>query len=149
MKFKFDVPTDFSEGINRLSSLLKFDLGEGGITVRAEKTTDRLGVCLKDKNAIIYYTQKCTFFREVGVLAETAKKESSFETSEELCFDAPGFMLDASRGAVATVKTVKRVLDYLAAMGYGENYLRLPLTPMEPQNEAKLLSLMKAEGIIE
>ena len=36
----------------------------------------------------------------------------------------------------------------LAAMGYGENYLRLPLTPMEPQNEAKLLSLMKAEGII-
>ena len=36
----------------------------------------------------------------------------------------------------------------LAAMGYGENYLRLPLTPMEPQNEKKLLDLMKAEGII-
>ncbi len=36
----------------------------------------------------------------------------------------------------------------LAAMGYGENYLRLPLTPMEPQNEANLLALMKAEGII-
>ena len=36
----------------------------------------------------------------------------------------------------------------LAAMGYGENYLRLPLTPMEPQNEEKLLSLMRAEGII-
>ncbi len=36
----------------------------------------------------------------------------------------------------------------LAAMGYGENYLRLPLTPMEPQNEKKLLALMKKEGII-
>ena len=36
----------------------------------------------------------------------------------------------------------------VAAMGYGENYLRLPLTPMEPQNEAKLLALMKEEGII-
>lgn len=36
----------------------------------------------------------------------------------------------------------------LAAMGYGENYLRLPLTPMEPQNERKLLALMKEEGII-
>ncbi len=36
----------------------------------------------------------------------------------------------------------------LAAMGYGENYLRLPLTPMEPQNEEKLLALMKEEGII-
>ena len=36
----------------------------------------------------------------------------------------------------------------MAAMGYCENYLRLPLTPMEPQNEAKLLGLMKEQGII-
>ena len=36
----------------------------------------------------------------------------------------------------------------MAAMGYGENYLRLPLTTMEPENEAKLLALMKAEGLI-
>ncbi len=36
----------------------------------------------------------------------------------------------------------------MAAMGYCENYLRLPLTPMEPDNEKKLLSLMKAEGLI-
>jgi hypothetical protein len=33
-------------------------------------------------------------------------------------------------------------------MGYCENYLRLPLTPMEKKNEEKLLSLMKAEGLI-
>jgi len=35
----------------------------------------------------------------------------------------------------------------MAAMGLCENYLRLPLTPMEPQNEAKLLSLMRENGI--
>ena len=35
----------------------------------------------------------------------------------------------------------------MAAMGYGENYLRLPLTPMEPQNEAKLMKLMRECGI--
>lgn len=34
-----------------------------------------------------------------------------------------------------------------AAMGYCDNYLRLPLTPMEPQNEAKLLSAMKNAGV--
>ncbi|MBQ8894601.1 MAG: 4-hydroxy-tetrahydrodipicolinate synthase [Clostridia bacterium] len=34
-----------------------------------------------------------------------------------------------------------------AAMGFGENYLRLPLTPMEPANEEKLLKLMRAEGL--
>ena len=36
----------------------------------------------------------------------------------------------------------------VAAMGFCENYLRLPLTPMEPENEKKLLALMRDEGII-
>ena len=36
----------------------------------------------------------------------------------------------------------------ISAMGYGANVLRLPLTPMEPQNEKKLLDLMRAEGLI-
>ena len=35
----------------------------------------------------------------------------------------------------------------MAAMGFCENYLRLPLSPMDPQNEAKLLSLMRENGI--
>ncbi len=35
----------------------------------------------------------------------------------------------------------------MAAMGFGENYLRLPLTPMEPQNEAALLALMREQGL--
>ena len=36
----------------------------------------------------------------------------------------------------------------MAAMGYCENYLRLPLTPMEPEHEAKLIALMKHHNII-
>lgn len=35
----------------------------------------------------------------------------------------------------------------LAAMGYCANTLRLPLTPMEAQNEEKLLGLMRQNGI--
>ena len=35
----------------------------------------------------------------------------------------------------------------MAAMGYCENYLRLPLTPMEAANEAHLLDLMRKEGL--
>jgi len=37
----------------------------------------------------------------------------------------------------------------LHAMGYGENYLRLPLTPMEEKNQALLLEEMKKQGILE
>lgn len=35
----------------------------------------------------------------------------------------------------------------MARMGFGENYLRLPLTPIEEENEAKLLTAMKNAGI--
>lgn len=36
----------------------------------------------------------------------------------------------------------------VSAMGYGENYVRLPLTLMEKANEEKLLSLMKEQNLI-
>ena len=36
----------------------------------------------------------------------------------------------------------------MAAMGYGENYLRLPLTPMEKAHEDVMFDLMKKESLI-
>lgn len=36
----------------------------------------------------------------------------------------------------------------LSAMGYGEDSLRLPLTPMEPKNREKLLAEMKKLGVL-
>lgn len=36
----------------------------------------------------------------------------------------------------------------MAAMGFGDNELRLPLTEMEPEHEAKLLKLMKEQGLL-
>lgn len=36
----------------------------------------------------------------------------------------------------------------MSAMGYGENSLRLPLTPMEKDHEEKLLALMRAQNLI-
>ena len=37
----------------------------------------------------------------------------------------------------------------MAKMGFGENYLRLPLTPMEPRNEEKLFALMREQNLID
>ena len=37
----------------------------------------------------------------------------------------------------------------MAAMGFCENYVRLPLTVMEPENEAKLLGLMREQGLLD
>ncbi len=36
----------------------------------------------------------------------------------------------------------------VSAMGFGENYLRLPLTPMEDANKKVLFDIMKKDGII-
>ena len=36
----------------------------------------------------------------------------------------------------------------MAAMGFGENVLRLPLTPMESQNAEKLYALMRQQDLI-
>ena len=36
----------------------------------------------------------------------------------------------------------------MAAMGYCENYLRLPLTPMESAHEQTLLNIMRGHGLI-
>ncbi len=37
----------------------------------------------------------------------------------------------------------------VAALGFGENYLRLPLTPMEPAHEKAMMDIMKKNGIID
>lgn len=37
----------------------------------------------------------------------------------------------------------------VAAMGFMEGNIRLPLTPMEPEHEANMLAIMRAHGIIE
>ncbi len=36
----------------------------------------------------------------------------------------------------------------MTAMGYCEKHIRLPLTPMEPTNEAKLIGLLREQGIV-
>ena len=36
----------------------------------------------------------------------------------------------------------------VAKMGYGENYLRLPLTPMEDAHAEKLYALMREQNLI-
>ena len=36
----------------------------------------------------------------------------------------------------------------ISAMGFGEEHLRLPLTPMEPQNRARLLAELKKLGVL-
>ena len=117
MKLSFKINNEFENGVQRLASVLGYEIGEGGISVSAQKG-DKVGVSLKDKQATIYYIQKNHFFRELGVLVEHAKKSDSFDISEDGFFSMTGVMMDTSNYHIITVDGMKKFLDYLAVMGY-------------------------------
>ena len=133
MKLNFRVDPFFDKGIDRLADLLGYERGDG-ITVKAIQG-DRIGVSLKDGVAVIYYRDKAQFFRGLGTLASKAKNAGSLDITEDGHFEFISHMLDASRCAVPRVSTVKRMLDYLALMGYNammlytEDTIELPERP--------------------
>ncbi len=115
IKLNFCVSDDFLKGIDRLQSILDFEIGDG-ITVNAVES-DKNGVTLSNGVATIYYTKRHMFFRQLGILVE--KCGSDFEHFDDLHFETISVMIDTSRCAVPTVATVCKMLDYLALSGYG------------------------------
>ncbi len=130
--FRFMIDEELTEGVARLASVLGFSL-DGDIEVHAEKS-ERTGVTCKDGKAVIYYTKKHLFYRELGILFERAH-EGDFEAFEDGFFEGLSVMLDASRCAVPRVETVCHILDRLALMGYSmvmmytEDTIELPKRP--------------------
>ncbi len=116
MKFNFNVPKEFISGIERLAPLLGYETGDG-ITVTAVKG-ERIGVSLSDGKATIYYKEKAHFFRGLGMLVESTKCKDKFEIFSDNHFKTVGTMIDTSRCGVPTLKTIKSLLDHMAAMGY-------------------------------
>ena len=116
MKFNFNVEADLLIGIDRLKSVLGFESGNG-ITVTAVKS-DKLGVTLKNNEAVIYYTQKAFFYRMLGILVNNAKTKTEFEHFDDTFFETMSVMIDTSRCGVPSVKTINKMVDYLAVMGY-------------------------------
>ena len=125
---------EFSAVSKRLCHLLDFEIAENGIPVKAIKG-DRIGVSFSGSEAVIYYKEQYQFFRELALLLARLKKESSFDITESGFFESPCVMLDVSRGAVIKVEAMKRILDFLAIMGYGsamlytEDTVELPSRP--------------------
>lgn len=116
MKFAFCVNDDLQKAVKRAAEVLGMELGEG-ITV-ALSEGDRVGVSLKDGRATIYYKRKSQIFREMGILLENAKISDSFDITEDGYFDTLGVMVDTSRCGVPKIETLKKLIDYLAILGY-------------------------------
>ena len=89
----------------------------------------------------------------ISVLSNVLPKETSkmchdfFEGKVKESRDAQLRLIPLVNALFSEVNPIP-VKAAMAAMGYCENYLRLPLTPMEPAHEAVLLDLMRKEGVI-
>lgn len=117
MKIKFNVDESLVKSAVRLSDILGFTEDESGIPVYSV-CGDKVGVSLIDGIGTIYYSAKHQFFRELGLFIENCKSKKEFEIFEDNHFKTIGAMIDTSRCAVPRVETVKKILDYLAVMGY-------------------------------
>ncbi len=81
------------------------------------KESDRARVEVTEEAVTVFYTKKYEFFYGVKRYLSSSDKKS-FDI--DCAFGEFGVMLDCSRNAVRTVKTVKTFLDNLALMGYNQ-----------------------------
>ena len=89
----------------------------------------------------------------ISVLSNLMPKETSDICKKYLAGDTAGArklqldLLPLVNNLFTEVNPIP-VKAAMAAMGYGENSLRLPLTPMDEAKEAVLLGIMKGHGLI-
>lgn len=118
-KLNFNIDAEYIPAIKALSEKLGFEISDGGTRVSAE-CGDRIGVCLKDGEATLYFRKKHQLFRELGLLCEALKAgKACLDITEDGHFETVSAMIDASRCAVPTVETAKELIEYFAIMGYG------------------------------
>ena len=83
------------------------------------KEFDGVRVEYDGKDAVIGYRTKPQLARGYFLLAkEVSKNKGAFSLSQKPHFDDFGVMLDVSRGGVMTVESIKKYLDYMAALGF-------------------------------
>ncbi len=118
MKLHFvDLPDAFRPGLNEVAPLLKIEESVRGIPVEFA-WGEGITVSLEQGKGKIVCGRKHLFFRALSLFVQHAKKESSFSVHEDTPFTMVGVMIDASRNAVWTVKTIRHYLRILALMGY-------------------------------
>ena len=94
-------------------------VGINGIKLTLEKGS-RFSVVLKNDTLRITYTKKCEVFRGIALLGNTLPENGKVEFAQKCYFDRLGLMTDCSRNAVMNVQGVKKLIRYLAMMGYTE-----------------------------
>lgn len=121
IKLNLNFPADLHKIALRLQDILGFEIGEGVDVTAVE--SDVSGLKFDGKTAVISYAKRNMVFRELGILCENIRAGKICDLMEDGQFETVSLMIDSSRCAVPTVDGVKRLMDYLAVMGYNQAML--------------------------
>ena len=104
------------EGIKQFTGHFSFSVCDDGFPVEIVHTGKGLSVSKNGNRAVIGYGRKIEFFRALGYLFQHMDKPF-FSIQEESRADLLGVMIDNSRNGVLNIKTIKKILRYMALMG--------------------------------
>ena len=86
--------------------------------------SDEIYILLKNKKAVIRGCEKTDFYYALMQFALNVKEgKEEFEIREKRHFQTLGFSLDLSRNGVIKVENIKKIIDYIALLGF--NVLKL------------------------
>ncbi len=105
-------------GARVLSAHLDFELSANGMAVGVSRRPGALQVRLDGARASIACQTTAQFFRGLGLLLDALRAGRPCDLQETPHFSMVGAMFDASRNAVLTVSSIKRLLRSLALMGF-------------------------------
>lgn len=110
------------EGVNRAVQFL----GLSKITLTAQKTLGLCGFSLKKKEncasgVAIKYGEPCDLFRALLYISQNGVDN----VSKRRNFEKLGYMIDVARDAVPKIGILKKMVLYLAVLGYSRLYLYL------------------------
>ena len=116
-KVKFiDVDERIKKGISYVADQLKLEVVCcGGTAVRAVKC-DKTAIERVNDTVVISYAKECQFFRMLSYLPGIL--DGGDNVYEESKFGLLCYMGDMSRNAIYNMPTAKRMIRYLALMGY-------------------------------
>ncbi|MBQ8894453.1 MAG: beta-N-acetylhexosaminidase [Clostridia bacterium] len=115
MKIQFlNLPEELKAPLNEIAPLLSYEIGEGGIPVAVRKNETGPKIIGENGAVTVEYHKMPEFFRLLTLLP--ARMEGIYE--ETPAFGDLCLMSDCSRNAVYNIPSAKRMIRYLALMGF-------------------------------
>ncbi len=111
-----NLPESLKKPLAEIEPYLSYSLSEDGISVEVQKNNVGPKLIVENGKVTLEYNKVPEFFRLLTMLPGRIEKEGIYEefpAHEDLCL-----MSDCSRNAVFSVKGAKRMIRYLALMGF-------------------------------